>query len=75
MAQSRQYAESMRILINTTNYDYGQVKLKMDITYPHRQRLVREMKPIKEIVELYPALSTINLVSIQECILFDRPIT
>ncbi len=73
--QLRQHAESMRILINTTNYDYGQVKVKMDITYPHRQRLVREMKPIKEIVELYPALSVTNLVSIKECILFDPSMT
>ncbi|CAF1612981.1 unnamed protein product [Rotaria sordida] len=31
-------AESMRVLINTTNYDYGQVKAKMDIKY-----LIREI--------------------------------
>ncbi|CAF4775845.1 unnamed protein product, partial [Rotaria magnacalcarata] len=51
----------MRVLINTTNYDYGQIKSKMDITYAHRQNLVREMKPIKEIIELYPALSITDL--------------
>ncbi|CAF4510906.1 unnamed protein product, partial [Didymodactylos carnosus] len=51
----------MRVLMNATNYDFGQIKSKMDITYPHRQRIVREMKPIKEIVELYPALSVTNL--------------
>jgi hypothetical protein len=56
-------AESMRLLINTTNYDYNQVKAKMDLTYAHRQRFVQEMKPIKEIIELYPALSITNLVS------------
>ncbi|CAF1468480.1 unnamed protein product [Rotaria magnacalcarata] len=33
----------------------------MDITYAHRQHLVREMKPIKEIIELYPALSITGL--------------
>ncbi|CAF4576760.1 unnamed protein product, partial [Rotaria magnacalcarata] len=33
----------------------------MDITYPHRQRLVHEMKPVKQILELYPALSVSNL--------------
>ncbi|CAF1332359.1 unnamed protein product [Rotaria sordida] len=55
-------AESMRVLINTTNYDYGQVKAKMDIKYVHHQRLVQEMKSIKEIVELYPALSVTNLL-------------
>ncbi len=62
-------AESMRVLINTTNYDYNQVKAKMDLTYAHRQRLVQEMKPIKEIIELYPALSIANLVS-RKCLFF-----
>lgn len=61
--QLLQQADSMRILINTTNYDYSQVKAKMDLTYSHRQRLVREMKPIKEIVDLYPALCVHDLVS------------
>ncbi|CAF4440201.1 unnamed protein product, partial [Didymodactylos carnosus] len=61
LMQLSQQAESMRVLMNTTNYDSGQIKSKMDITYPHRQRIVREMKPIKEIVELYPALSVTNL--------------
>ncbi|CAF4394456.1 unnamed protein product, partial [Rotaria magnacalcarata] len=61
LMQLYQQAESMRVLINTTNYDYGQVKSKMDITYAHRQNLVREMKPIKEIIELYPALSITDL--------------
>jgi len=49
--QLYQQAESMRVMINTTNYDYSQVKAKMDATYLHRQQLVREMKPIKDIVE------------------------
>ncbi|CAF3823947.1 unnamed protein product [Rotaria sordida] len=31
---------SMYVLLNTTNYDYSQVKVKMDITVVHRQRLV-----------------------------------
>ncbi|CAF2124960.1 unnamed protein product [Rotaria magnacalcarata] len=62
LMQLYQQAESMRVLINTTNYDYGQVKSKMDITYAHRQNLVREMKPIKEIIELYPALSITDLL-------------
>ncbi|CAF2819414.1 unnamed protein product [Rotaria sp. Silwood2] len=57
LMQLCQQAESMRVLINTTNYDYGHIKSKMDLTYAHRQRLVQEMKPIKEIIELYPALS------------------
>ncbi|CAF3783875.1 unnamed protein product [Rotaria sordida] len=30
---------SMYVLLNTTNYDYSQVKVKMDITVVHRQRL------------------------------------
>jgi hypothetical protein len=63
-----QQAESMRVLINTTNYDYGQVKVKMDITYAHRQCLVQKMKPIKEIIELYPALSITDIVSIGKCV-------
>ncbi|CAF3311023.1 unnamed protein product [Rotaria socialis] len=62
LMQLYQQAGSMRVLINTTNYDYGQVKSKMDITYAHRQNLVREMKPIKEIIELYPALSITDLL-------------
>lgn len=61
--QLSEQAESMRVLINTTNYDYSQIKAKMDITYLHRQHLVRDMKPIKEIVELYPAFSVVSLVS------------
>ncbi len=64
LMQLQQQAESMRVMINTTNYDYSQVKAKMDATYSHRQQLVREIKPIKNIVELYPALSITNLVSI-----------
>lgn len=56
----------MRILINTTNFDYAQVKAKMDLTYTHRQRLVQETKPIKEIVQLYPALAITDLVSCQK---------
>ncbi|CAF5166615.1 unnamed protein product [Rotaria sp. Silwood1] len=35
-----QQAESMRVLTNTTHYDYGHIKSKMDLTYVHRQRLV-----------------------------------
>ncbi|CAF4217162.1 unnamed protein product [Adineta steineri] len=34
----------------------------MDTIYSHRQQLVREMKFIKDIVELYPALSITNLL-------------
>ncbi|CAF4717373.1 unnamed protein product, partial [Rotaria socialis] len=45
------------------------VKAKMDITYPHRQRLVREMKPIKQIVTLYPALAVVDLVGHEEHII------
>lgn len=62
LMQLSEQAETMRVLINTTNYDYGQIKAKMDLTYPHRQRLVREMKPIKDIIELYPAFSIVSLV-------------
>ncbi|CAF4118789.1 unnamed protein product, partial [Rotaria sordida] len=47
----------MHVLINTTNYEYGQVKDKMDATFTHRQRFIQEMKPTTEIVELYPSLS------------------
>ncbi|CAF1329724.1 unnamed protein product, partial [Didymodactylos carnosus] len=59
--QLSQQVESMRVLMNTTNYAFGQIKSKMDITYPHRQRIVRDMRPIKEIVKLSPALSVTNL--------------
>ncbi|CAF4136886.1 unnamed protein product, partial [Adineta steineri] len=59
--QLYQQAESMRVMINTTNYDCSQVKSKMNTTYSHRQQLVREMKSIKDIVELYSALSITNL--------------
>ncbi|CAF5141488.1 unnamed protein product, partial [Rotaria magnacalcarata] len=62
LMQLFQQAESLRTLVNTTNYDYSEVKAKMDITYPHRQRLVHEMKPVKQILELYPALSVSNLI-------------
>ncbi|CAF4517659.1 unnamed protein product [Rotaria socialis] len=62
LMQLYQQAESMSVLINTTNYDYCQVKSKMNITYAHRQNLVREMKPTKEIIELYPALSITDLL-------------
>lgn len=58
-------AESMPILINTTNFGYSHIKVKMGLTYPHRQRLVQEMKPIKEIVNHYPALSINDLVSLR----------
>ncbi|CAF3911302.1 unnamed protein product [Rotaria magnacalcarata] len=44
----------------------------MDITYAHRQHLVREMKPIKEIIELYPALSITGLL-IREINLHSDP--
>ncbi|CAF1316320.1 unnamed protein product [Rotaria sordida] len=64
LMQLSQQADSMRVLINTTNYDYGQIKAKMDITYPHRQRLVQEMKPIKQIIDLYPALTVTDLETI-----------
>ncbi|CAF1480515.1 unnamed protein product [Rotaria sordida] len=47
----------MHVLINTTNYEYGQVKDKMDTAFTHRQRFIQEMKPTTEIVELYPSLS------------------
>ena len=53
----------MRVLVN---YDDGQVKTKMDITYPH---LIREMKPVKQMIDLYPALSVTNLVSLRKCII------
>jgi hypothetical protein len=69
-----QQAESMRVMNNTTNYDYGQIKMKMDTTYSHRQQLVREMKPIKDIVELYVGLSITSLVNTCECIAFDSRI-
>ncbi|CAF2101603.1 unnamed protein product [Rotaria magnacalcarata] len=62
LMQLFQQAESLRTLVNTTNYGYSEVKAKMDITYPHRQRLVHEMKPVKQILELYPALSVSNLI-------------
>jgi len=73
--QIYQQAESMRVLINTTNYDYGQIKAKMDLTYAHRQRLVREMKPIKEIIELYSALLITDFVSTEKCIFPVRLMT
>ncbi|CAF1115300.1 unnamed protein product [Rotaria sordida] len=47
----------MHVLINTTNYEHGQVKDKMDTAFTHRQRFIQEMKPTTEIVELYPTLS------------------
>ncbi|CAF3873487.1 unnamed protein product, partial [Rotaria sp. Silwood1] len=62
LMQLYQHAESMRVMINTTNYDYSQVKSKMDATYSHRKQLVQEMKPVKDIVELYPALAITNLL-------------
>ncbi|CAF1433102.1 unnamed protein product [Rotaria sordida] len=62
LMQLYQQAESMRVMINTTNYDYSQVKSKMDATYSHRKQLVQEMKPVKDIVELYPALAITNLL-------------
>ncbi|CAF1391843.1 unnamed protein product [Rotaria sordida] len=62
LMQLYQQAESMRVMINTTNYDYSQVKSKMDATYSHRKQLVQEMKPFKDIVELYPALAITNLL-------------
>ncbi|CAF4834287.1 unnamed protein product, partial [Rotaria sp. Silwood1] len=37
--QFSQQVESMRILINTKNYDYGSVKVKMDITYILRHKI------------------------------------
>ncbi|CAF0939739.1 unnamed protein product [Adineta steineri] len=61
LMQLYQQAESMRVMNNTTNYDCSQVKSKMNTTYSHRQQLVREMKFIKDIVELYSALSITNL--------------
>lgn len=54
--------ESMRTLIDKTNYNYNQMKIKMDRTYSNRQHLVRETKPIKEIVDLYPGLYVHDLV-------------
>ncbi|CAF4376815.1 unnamed protein product [Rotaria socialis] len=76
LKQLYQQAESMRgVSINTTNYDYGQVKSKINIIYAHRQHLVRDMRPIKEIIELYPALSIADLVSIKKCIFYDQRIT
>ncbi|CAF3580674.1 unnamed protein product [Rotaria sordida] len=62
LMQLYQQAESMRVMINTTNYDYSQVKSKMDATYSHRKQLVQEMKPVKDIVEVYPALAITNLL-------------
>jgi hypothetical protein len=47
----------------------------MDITYAHRQRLIRETKPIKEIIELYPALSITDFVSTGKCIFPPRLIS
>ncbi|CAF3791531.1 unnamed protein product [Rotaria sp. Silwood1] len=71
LMQLSQQADSMRVLINTTNYDYGQIKAKMDITYPHRHRLVQEMKPIKQIIDLYPALTVIDLIIREINVHFD----
>jgi len=59
----------MRILINITYYDYSQVEVKMNTTFAHCQRLVEEMKPIKDIVELYSALAVINQ-ALEYCIFF-----
>ncbi|CAF4157090.1 unnamed protein product [Adineta steineri] len=49
-------------MMNTASYNYSQVKSKMDTTYSPHQQLAREMKSIKHIVELYPALSITNLL-------------
>ena len=50
----------MYVLINTTNNDYDRVKVKMDITYVHRQCFVQEMKSIKRIIASHLALSVTN---------------
>ncbi|CAF1279155.1 unnamed protein product [Rotaria sordida] len=57
-----QQEDSMRVSVNTTKYDYSQVKVKMNIMFVDRRRLVQEMQPVNDIVELYPALSVTNLL-------------
>ncbi|CAF2784238.1 unnamed protein product [Rotaria sp. Silwood2] len=37
-----------------------QVEVKTDIEFVHYQRLVQEMQPIKDVAELFSALSMIN---------------
>ncbi|CAF1112654.1 unnamed protein product [Rotaria sordida] len=61
----------MHVLINTTNYEYGQVKDKMDATFTHRQRFIQEMKPTTEIVELYPSLSVFYSQLVREINLYS----
>jgi hypothetical protein len=51
-----QQVESIHVLINTKNYYYGQIEVKIDITYVHRQQFVQEMKLIKKIVDFFPDL-------------------
>ncbi|CAF1491790.1 unnamed protein product [Rotaria sordida] len=51
LMQLIQQAESMRVLINTTNYDYGQVKAKMDITYLIREINLRSDPFAGDIIE------------------------
>ncbi|CAF3941964.1 unnamed protein product [Rotaria sordida] len=70
-----QQEDSMRVSVNTTKYDYSQVKVKMNIMFVDRRRLVQEMQPVNDIVELYPALSVTNLVNPSNCSFFDRLIT
>ncbi|CAF1435810.1 unnamed protein product [Rotaria sordida] len=57
-----QQEDSMRVSVNTIKYDYSQVKVKMNIMFVDRRRLVQEMQPVNDIVELYPALSVTNLL-------------
>ncbi len=39
-----QQTESIHVLINTKNYYYGQIEIKIDIIYVHRQQIVQEKK-------------------------------
>jgi hypothetical protein len=54
--QLSQQSKSMHVSINTASYDYAHIKAKLDLTYVHRQRLIRGMEPIEEIIDPYPAV-------------------
>ena len=70
--QLEKQVESMRGIMCNANYDLGQVKAKMDMTYSHRQRIIKENKLIKEILELYPALSVTTIVSNRRMLPFNQ---
>ncbi|CAF3710807.1 unnamed protein product [Rotaria socialis] len=50
---------------------YGQVKSKIDTAYAHRQCLASEMIPIKQIIELCPALSIADFMIREMNLHFD----